>query len=306
MSLSIFARGFKMKSGFVSLIGRPNVGKSTLLNAIIGRKVAITSSTAQTTRNMIQGIYHGDDLQIVFVDTPGIHKPQNKLGKALNKQAYYNLDDVDVILFLTDVTQKLGTGDKFIIEKLKETKVPVILILNKIDKIPYEMILPKIVEYKDLYDFKEIIPVSAFKKKNIDELIKTVSKYLTDDIKYFDDNTITNVSTTFSISELIREKVLFLTKEEVPHSVTCIVEDISEDKNNVSIGASVIVDRENLKKILVGKNGSMIKKIGMEARKDIEELLNKKVYLDLRVKVVNNWREKDQFLNQLGYEDFNS
>ena len=295
-----------MKSGFVSLIGRPNVGKSTLLNAIIGRKVAITSSTAQTTRNMIQGIYHGDDLQIVFVDTPGIHKPQNKLGKALNKQAYYNLDDVDVILFLTDVTQKLGTGDKFIIEKLKETKVPVILILNKIDKIPYEMILPKIVEYKDLYDFKEIIPVSAFKKKNIDELIKTVSKYLTDDIKYFDDNTITNVSTTFSISELIREKVLFLTKEEVPHSVTCIVEDISEDKNNVSIGASVIVDRENLKKILVGKNGSMIKKIGMEARKDIEELLNKKVYLDLRVKVVNNWREKDQFLNQLGYEDFNS
>lgn len=295
-----------MKSGFVSLIGRPNVGKSTLLNAIVGKKVAITSSTAQTTRNMIQGIYHGDDLQIVFVDTPGIHKPQNKLGKVLNKQAYYNLDDVDVILFLTDVTQKLGTGDKFIIEKLKETKVPVILILNKIDKIPYEMILPKIEEYKDLYDFKEIIPVSAYKRKNIEELIKTVSKYLTDDIKYFDDNTITNVSATFSISELIREKVLLLTKEEVPHSVTCIVEDISEDKNNISIDASVIVDRESLKKILIGKNGSMIKKIGIEARKDIEELLNKKVYLDLRVKVVDNWREKDQFLNQLGYEDFNS
>ena len=294
-----------MKSGFVSLIGRPNVGKSTLLNAIVGKKVAITSSTAQTTRNMIQGIYHGDDLQIVFVDTPGIHKPQNKLGKVLNKQAYYNLDDVDLILFLTDVTQNLGTGDKFIIEKLKETKVPVILILNKIDKIPYEMILPKIEEYKDLYDFKEIIPVSAFKKKNIDELIKVVSNYLTDDIKYFDDNTITNVSTTFSISELIREKVLLLTKEEVPHSVTCIIEDISEDKNNVSIGASIIVDRESLKKILIGKNGSMIKKIGIEARKDIEELLNKKVYLDLRVKVVDNWREKDQFLNQLGYEDIN-
>lgn len=295
-----------MRSGFVSLVGRPNVGKSTLLNAIVGRKVAITSSTAQTTRNMIQGIYHGDDLQIVFVDTPGIHKPQNKLGKVLNKQAYYSLDDVDVILFLTDVTQKLGTGDKFIIEKLKETNVPVILILNKIDKIPYLEILPKIEEYKDLYDFKEIIPLSAMKKKNIDELIKVVSKYLTDDIKYFDDNTITNVSTTFSISELIREKVLQLTKEEVPHSVTCIVEDIGEDKNNISIGASVIVDRENLKKILIGKNGSMIKKIGVEARKDIEQLLNKKVYLDLRVKVVNNWREKDQFLNQLGYEDFNS
>lgn len=294
-----------MKSGFVSLIGRPNVGKSTLLNALVGQKIAITSSTAQTTRNMIQGIYHGDDLQIIFVDTPGIHKPQNKLGKILNKQAYYNLEDVDVVLFLTDVTQNLGTGDKFIIEKLKETKVPVILILNKIDKIPYEKILPKIEEYKDLYDFKEIIPVSAFKKKNIDELIKTVSKYLTDDIKYFDDNTITNVSTTFSISELIREKVLLLTKEEVPHSVTCIIEDISEDKYNVSIDASIVVDRDNLKKILIGKNGSKIKKIGMEARKDIEKTLNKKVYLDLKVKVVDNWREKEQFLNQLGYEDFN-
>lgn len=294
-----------MKSGFVSLIGRPNVGKSTLLNAIVGKKVAITSSTAQTTRNMIQGVYHGDDLQIIFVDTPGIHKPQNKLGTVLNKQAYYSLSDVDVILFLTDVTQEFGTGDKFILEKLKENDIPVILVLNKIDKIPYDQILPKIAEYKDVFPFKEIVPVSAFKQKNIDELIKVIANYLKDDIKYYDDETFTNVSTTFSISELIREKVLYFTKEEVPHSVTCIVEDISEDKNNISIGASVIVDRENLKKILIGKNGTMIKKIGIEARKDIEELLNKKVYLDLRVKVVNNWREKDQFLNQLGYEDFN-
>lgn len=294
-----------MKSGFVSLIGRPNVGKSTLLNAIIGKKIAITSSTAQTTRNMIQGIYNEKDLQIVFVDTPGIHKPQNKLGKVLNKQAYYNLDDVDVILFLVDVTQSLGPGDKFIIEKLKETKAPVILVLNKIDKITYEMILPKIAEYKDLYDFKEIIPLSAHKKKNIDELIKVVSTYLKDDIKYYDDNTITNVSTTFSISELIREKILMKTKEEVPHSVACIVEDISEDKNNISIDASIIVDRENLKKILIGKNGNMIKKIGMDSRKDIEQLLGKKVYLDLRVKVISDWRDKEQFLNQLGYEEFN-
>lgn len=293
-----------MKSGFVSLIGRPNVGKSTLLNAIIGHKVAITSNTAQTTRNMIQGIYHGKDLQIVFVDTPGIHKPQNKLGKVLNKQAYYSIQDVDVILFLTDVTQPLGTGDKFILEKLKDIEVPVFLVLNKIDKISYDMILPKIAEYKDIFPFSEIIPVSAFKQKNLDELIKTISKYLKDDIKYFDDATITNVSTTFSISELVREKVLHFTKEEVPHSVTCIVEDISEDKNNISIIASIIVDRENLKKILVGKNGSMIKKIGMEARKDIEVLLNKKIYLDLRVKVINNWREKDEFLNQMGYKDF--
>lgn len=294
-----------MKSGFVSLIGRPNVGKSTLLNAIVGKKIAITSNTAQTTRNMIQGIYHGEDTQIIFVDTPGIHKPQDKLGRVLNKQAYYNIDDVDLILFLIDVTQNIGTGDMFVIEKLKETKVPVILVLNKIDKIPYELILPKIAEYKDLYNFKEIVPVSAEKKKNIDELIKTISRYLTDDIKYYDENTITNVSTTFSIEELIREKVLKLTKEEVPHSVTCVVEDIAEDKKSVSIAASIIVDRENLKKILIGKNGSMIKKIGIDARYDIEKLLEKKVYLDLRVKVVDNWRDKENFLNQLGYEDLN-
>lgn len=293
-----------MKSGFVSLIGRPNVGKSTLLNAIIGKKVAITSSTAQTTRNMIQGIYHEKDLQIIFVDTPGIHKPQNKLGKFLNQQAYYSIHDVDVILFLTDVTQKLGSGDKFILEKLKEVDVPVILVLNKIDKIPYEMVLPKISEYKDVFPFQEIIPISATKHRNIKELIQTISNYLTDDVSYYDNHTITNVSMTFSISELIREKVLYFTKEEVPHSVACVVEDISEDKNNVSISASIIVDRESLKKILVGKNGSMIKKIGIESRKDIEELLNRKVYLDLRVKVVQNWRDKDQFLNQLGYDNF--
>ena len=294
-----------MKSGFVSLIGRPNVGKSTLLNAIIGTKIAITSNTAGTTRNMIQGIYHEEDLQIIFVDTPGIHKPQTKLGRVLNKQAYNSLSDVDAILFLVDATEKFGKGDQFILEKIKETNIPVILVLNKIDKIPYQEVLPKINEYKDYFPFNEIVPISAYKKKNIDELIKTVSKYLKDDIKYYDDDTITNLSTTFSISELIREKILFFTKEEVPHSVTCIIEDISEDKKNVSIIASIIVDRENLKKILIGKSGNMIKKIGMNARKDIETTLNKKVYLDLKVKVVPNWRDKDSFLiEQLGYKEF--
>lgn len=295
-----------MKSGFVSLIGRPNVGKSTLLNAIIGKKIAITSSTAQTTRNVIQGVYHEDDLQIIFVDTPGIHKPQHKLGKVLNEQAYYSMEDVAVILFLIDVTQKIGAGDKFILEKLKDTKTPVILVLNKIDKLKFEELLPIIDQYKDIYPFKEIVPVSAYKKKNINELIKTISNYLTDDIKYFDDNTITNVSTNFIISELIREKILYKTREEVPHSVTCVIDLIEEDKRNVSISASVIVDRENLKKILIGKKGEMIKKIGIESREDIEALLGKKVYLDLRVKVVNNWRDKDSFLNQkLGLKDFN-
>lgn len=292
-----------MKSGFVSIVGRPNVGKSTLLNAIIGKKIAITSATAQTTRNMIQGIYHGKDTQIIFIDTPGIHKPHNKLGRVLNKQAYYNLSDVDVILFLVDVTEKLGNGDKFILDKLKENNIPVILVLNKIDKINYPELLPKIEEYKDLYHFKEIIPISAYKKKNIDDLIHTVAKYLKDDIAYYDDKTITNLSEEFSVSELIREKVLYHTKEEVPHSVTCLTEEISEDKNSIRVIASLIVDRENLKKILIGKNGSMIKKIGMEARQDIEKLLEKKVYLDLQVKVVPNWRDKESFLQKLGYDD---
>ena len=295
-----------MKSGFVSLVGRPNVGKSTLLNSIIGTKIAITSATSQTTRNMIQGIYHDNELQIIFVDTPGIHKPHNKLGKVLNKQAYNSLSDVDVILFIVDITEKLGNGDKFIIEKLKENDIPVILVLNKIDKLSYEQILPKIEEYKDLYPFKEIIPVSATKKKNIEDLIKTVSKYLHDDTKYYDDETITNISKTFSISELIREKILELTREEVPHSTTCIIEEIREDKKSVNIMASIIVDRENLKKILIGTKGTMIKKIGTNARIEIEEMLEKKVYLDLRVKVIPNWRDKDSFLNeQLGYKDFN-
>ena len=295
-----------MKSGFVSIVGRPNVGKSTLLNAIMGKKIAITSSTAQTTRNIIQGIYTKDDLQIIFVDTPGIHKPQNKLGTVLNKQAYYSLSDVDVILFLVDVTQKFGKGDNFILEKLKENDIPVILVLNKIDKISYDKLLPLIDEYKDLFPFKEIVPLSAMKSKNIEELIKVITNYLTDDVKYYDDDTVTNVSEYFSVAELVREKVLYFTEQEVPHSVTCLVDDISEDKYNISIIASVIVDRENLKKILIGKNGSMIKKIGIEARQDIERFLDKKVYLDLKVKVVENWRDKEHFLNQtLGYKDFN-
>ena len=295
-----------MKSGFVSLIGRPNAGKSTLLNTIIGKKIAITSNTVQTTRNIIQGIYTTDDLQIVFVDTPGIHKPQYKLGKILNDQAYCSMEDVDLILFLIDATQKIGTGDKFIIEKLKEVKTPVILLLNKIDKIRYEELLPIINEYKDLYPFKEIIPISATKKTNITDLIKTISNYLPNDIKYYDDDTITNISKKFTIEELIREKVLYKTHKEVPHSVTCIVEHLEEDKKRVSIGASIIVDRENLKKILIGHQGKMIKAIGSEARIDIENLLEKKVYLDLRVKVVNNWRDKDHFLNQeLNLKDFN-
>lgn len=294
-----------MKSGYVAIVGRPNVGKSTLLNAIMERKIAITSNVSGTTRNIIEGIYTTEEVQIIFVDTPGIHKPQDKLGKILNREAYYSLEDVDLVLFVIDATEKFGKGDNFILDKLKENNSKVILILNKIDKMKYEDLLPKIEEYSKLYNFEEIIPISATKNKNIDDLIKTITKYLKDDIAYYDKDTVTNVSINFEIAELIREKVLNLTKEEIPHSVTCIVTSIEEDKNNVSIMADIIVDRENIKKILIGKNGNMIKNIGTQARYDIENLLDKKVYLELYVKVVPNWKEKDNFLNQIGYEDFN-
>ena len=294
-----------MKSGFVSFIGRPNVGKSTLLNSILNKKVVITSNKPQTTRNLIQGIYNEDDTQIVFVDTPGIHKAHNKLGRALNKQAYFTINDVDIIIMVVDITEKVGSGDKFVIDILKNIEnKPVFLVMNKIDKLPREEILSKIEEYMSLYNFTEVIPVSARKKDNIDRLIEVIKKYLPDNIKYFDSDTVTNSSPEFIISELIREKVLELTDEEVPHSVTCIVDELYEEEKIINIGASIIVDRENLKKIIIGKNGNMIKEIGIRARKDIEEYFGKQVYLDLFVKVIPKWRDKEKFLNMIGYKGF--
>jgi GTP-binding protein Era len=294
-----------MKSGFVSFIGRPNVGKSTLLNSILNKKVVITSNKPQTTRNLIQGIYNEDDTQIIFVDTPGIHKAHNKLGRALNKQAYFTINDVDIIIMVVDITEKVGSGDKFVIDILKNIEnKPVFLVINKIDKLPREEILSKIEEYMSLYNFTEVIPVSARKKDNIDRLIEVIKKYLPDNIKYFDSDTVTNSSPEFIISELIREKVLELTDEEVPHSVTCVVDELYEEEKIINIGASIIVDRENLKKIIIGKNGNMIKEIGIRARKDIEEYFGKQVYLDLFVKVIPKWRDKEKFLNMIGYKDF--
>lgn len=294
-----------MSSGFVSIIGRPNVGKSTLLNSILNKKVVITSNKPQTTRNLIQGIYNEDDTQIIFVDTPGIHKAHNKLGRALNKQAYFTINDVDIIIMVVDITEKVGSGDKFVIDILKNIEnKPVFLVINKIDKLPREEILSKIEEYMSLYNFTEVIPVSARKKDNIDRLIEVIKKYLPDNIKYFDSDTVTNSSPEFIISELIREKVLELTDEEVPHSVTCIVDELYEEEKIINIGASIIVDRENLKKIIIGKNGNMIKEIGIRARKDIEEYFGKQVYLDLFVKVIPKWRDKEKFLNMIGYKDF--
>ena len=293
-----------MRSGFVSFVGRPNVGKSTLINEIVGSKIAIVSDKPQTTRNIIQGIYNDDDTQIVFVDTPGIHKPTHKLGQILNRGAYYSIDDVDVICLLVDAKAGLGKGDKYVIERLKNVDKPVILVINKIDGLSKDEIFLKINEYKDLYDFKEIVPISALKNKNVDELIKVIKQYLKDNIKYFDDSMITNRSMQFMIAETVREKILWLTKEEVPHSVTCVVEKIVKDKDKNIINVAIIVDRDALKKIIIGKGGNMIKKIGTMARKDIEKILGTKVYLELYVKTIEKWRDREKYLTEFNFNDF--
>ena len=290
-----------MKSGFVSLIGRPNTGKSTLLNQIIKEKVAIISPKPQTTRNLVEGIYNEDDTQIIFVDTPGIHKPVDKLGVALNSQAYYSINDVDILLLVVDASVPYGKGDQFIIDKLSGVKKPVFLILNKIDKLSDEEILKKIDEYKNLYEFAEIIPVSALKNDNIDRLIKVLKEYLPDNVKYFIDGETTTAEMEFRLSEIVREKIFIHTNDEVPHSISCKLVGYEEKNNIAKIYIDIIVDRDSLRKIIIGSNGSMIKTIGHEARLDMEELLGMKVYLELYCKTIKKWREKEKFIKDLGY-----
>lgn len=293
-----------MRSGFVSLIGRPNVGKSTLLNSIINAKVAITSNKAQTTRNIIQGIYNEKDYQIVFVDTPGIHKPVSKLGKVLNKQSYALTKDVDAILFVVDAKDGLGKGDKYIINSLDKSKVPVILVLNKIDKMTTAELMNRINEYKDLFAFSDIVPVSALKKDNIERLISVVKNYLTDNVKYFDDDIYTSNSTKFMISEIVREKLLNVTTDEIPHSLTCYTISYNDKGNIIDVGVDIIVDRDSIKKIIIGKKGERLKEVGTEARMEIEKLVGKQVYLELFVKTIKNWKDKDKYLSELGFTDF--
>lgn len=295
-----------MKSGFVSIVGRPNVGKSTLLNAVLETKLAITSDKAGTTRNIIQGVYEDDDSQIIFVDTPGIHKPINKLGTILNKKAYHTAEDVDLILFLVDVSKGIGKGDMFVIDKIKDENIPIILVLNKVDCIKKDTLLEIIMKYKDLYDFKEIFPISALKNDNIDSLIKTIKDYLPNEGKIFEDDTFTNISTNFYVSEIVREKVLRKTHDEVPHSVTCYVEKIDYDKDKIHIQVLIVVDRDSLKKIIIGKNGQMIKDIGIDARKDLEEYFGKTVYLETFVKTIDNWRDREKYLKELGLSELDS
>ena len=293
-----------MKTGFVGLIGRPNVGKSTLINTLIGEKIAIVSKKPQTTRNIIKGIYNDSDSQIVFVDTPGIHKPNHKLGTYLNKQAYYTIDDNDVLLFLVSAKEEWGRGDDFVLERLKITGKPIILVINKIDLITKEELYLKIASIKDKYDFKAIVPISAMRNDNVDRLIKVIKEELNEGPIYYDQDEYTTRSVKFLVAEIIREKIFNLNEKEIPHGTTVMVEAFERSGNSYVINASIIVDRASIKKIIVGAHGSMIKEIGIEARKDIEALLNKKVYLDLFVKVIPKWRDKDQYLSEFGFEDF--
>lgn len=293
-----------MRSGFVSIIGRPNTGKSTLLNTVLKTHLAIVSNVAGTTRNAIQGVYNDEEAQIIFIDTPGLHRPQDRLGKLLNQDAYQSLDDIDVVLFVVDASAPLGKGDKFITQALKSTTAPVILVLNKIDKLDNEGILNAINTYKELYDFSDIVPISAIKDDNVNRLISVIKKYLTDDIKYYDDDTLTNTSVRFIIGELVREKILNLTNDEVPHSVTCVTTLYEEKKDIININVDIIVDRDSLKKIIIGHNGQMIKNIGTYARRDIEAMLHKQIYLELYVKTIKNWRDKEKYLSELGFKDY--
>ena len=292
-----------MKSGFVSIIGRPNVGKSTLLNAIITEHVAITSDKAGTTRNIIQGIYNEKDCQIVFVDTPGIGKPQSRLNKVLNKEALSAAKDVDVILFVVDVAGGIGQGDKYILNMLEDIETPVILVMNKIDRLTNEQILNTIATYKDIYPFSEIVPVSALEKDNIQRLIYVIKEYLQDNVLYFPQDEYTSNTLSFMVSEIVREKIFNSTEEEVPHGVTCYTIKYEDKKDIVNISVDIIVDRNSLKKIIIGKGGTKLKQIGILARKDIEYLVGKKVYLELYVKTLENWKEKEKYLIELGFID---
>ncbi len=293
-----------MKCGFVSLVGRPNVGKSTLLNTILGIKLAITSDVSGTTRNVIQGIYNDEDAQIVFVDTPGIHKPTHKLGSLMNKKAYNNTEGVDVILFLVDIAKGFGRGDEFVLDKIKDKGIPVFLLLNKIDQIKNkEVLLKEINKLNELYEFAEIIPLSAIKKDNVSELLKAIKKYLPESEAIFSEDELTNVSTRFIMAEFLREKILELTHDEVPHTVTCYVENYEETEKSVHIQILIVVDRDNLKKIIIGKGGAMLKEIGTRARIDMEEFLGKKVFLETYVKTLKNWRDQEKYFLELGLKE---
>lgn len=293
------------KSGFISIIGRPNVGKSTFLNRVVGQKIAIMSDKPQTTRNKVQGVVTTEDAQMIYIDTPGIHKPKHRLGDFMVKVARNTLSEVDVIMFMVNATEKIGPGDRFIIEMLKNTKTPVFLIINKIDLVHPDELLEIIVSYQEEYDFAEVVPISALNGNNTENLLTTLKKYLPEGPKYYPDEQVTDHPERFIISEFIREKVLHLTREEIPHSIAVAIEQIKrdEDRDLVNIMATIIVERDSQKGIVIGKQGSLLKEIGTKSRKDIEMLLGSKVFLELWVKVQKDWRNRPARLKEFGFDE---
>lgn len=294
----------KYKSGFVTLIGRPNVGKSTLMNHLIGQKIAITSNKPQTTRNRIQTVYTCEEGQIIFLDTPGIHKAKNKLGEYMVSVAERTLKEVDVILWLVEPTTFIGAGERHIAEQLRRVKTPVFLVINKIDTVNKSEILTFIDAYKDVVDFAEIIPVSALKGENTEELLETMMRYLPQGPQYYDEDTITDQPERQIAAEIVREKALRNLSDEIPHGIAVAIEQMKERKGGgmVDIDATIVCERNSHKGIIIGKQGSMLKKIGSEARRDIEALLDCRVNLKLWVKVKKDWRDSDFLIKNFGYQ----
>ncbi|MGX7173678.1 GTPase Era [Enterococcus ratti] len=294
------------KSGFVAIVGRPNVGKSTLLNRIVGQKIAIMSDKAQTTRNKIQGVYTTPAAQLIFIDTPGIHKPKHRLGDFMVDAAYSALKEVDAVLFMISADQTRGHGDDFIIERLKNIQSPVYLVINKIDKVHPDELLSKIEDYSTQMAFAQVVPVSATQGNNVERLMDILVEEMPVGPQYFPDDQVTDHPEYFIVSELIREKVLILTRDEVPHSVAVVVDTMKRNENNkIQIQATIIVERDSQKGIIIGKGGKMLKEIGTKARKEIESLLGEKVFLELWVKVQKDWRDKKVYLQDFGYRKDN-
>ncbi|WP_085050164.1 GTPase Era [Staphylococcus haemolyticus] len=290
------------KSGFVSIIGRPNVGKSTFMNRVIGHKIAIMSDKAQTTRNKIQGVMTRNDAQIIFLDTPGIHKPKHKLGDYMMRVAKNTLSEIDAIMFMVNVNEEIGRGDEYIMEMLKNVKTPVFLVLNKIDLVHPDALMPRIEQYQKYMNFTEIVPISALEGLNVDHFIDVLKTYLPEGPKYYPDDQISDHPEQFVVSEIIREKILHLTSEEIPHAIGVNVDRmIKENDERVRVEATIYVERDSQKGIVIGKGGKKLKEVGKRARHDIEMLLGSKVYLELWVKVQKDWRNKVNFIRQMGY-----
>lgn len=292
-----------MKSGFISIIGRPNVGKSTLMNAILGEKIAITTDKPQTTRNRIRGIYTDAEAQMIFLDTPGIHKPKNKLGQFMTDDALRSVDDVDLVMFVVDNVLESGRGDQFIIDEIKDTKVKKLLVINKIDTMEPEMYRRIFEEYEALGIFDEIYGVSAIEGKNIPSLIEALKERLEEGPVYFPEDAITDHPERFIVSEIIREKLLMYLREEVPHGIAVEIESYEEEENLTRIGAVIYCEKKSHKSIIIGKGGRKLKGIGKSAREDIQRLVGTKVFLSLWVRVKENWRDSDFLLSNFGYKD---